>query len=239
MEVALDSSALTEIFSLPPKDRDAVITGLRTIGRIRITSINIVEAAAHANTSARDDKLAFYAKLTGDLNPIDLPNELLIKTATAHHEGKDTVQLGSPHAMQLLQNPSIITPELLDENAAWNKERHDSFRTMHETIRRTYQEHFAKIPTDRAKSAIDLITYFCERLDSYLDTLIIPAYEYSGSTISRADAKTFMAGCAAWRVFWAARAHALYTRSVQQAGYGDRTNAGITDLESSIYLAFT
>lgn len=239
-ELALDSSALTEIYALKAPDRNAVITGLRTIGRIRITSVNIFEAAGHQNDDARQEKLRFYQDLTGEMNPLDLPNELLEKTATAHHDGDDIVSLGSPHAMRLLHDPGLLTPDLFDESTAWNEERRASFRKMHEKLRKTYQAHFARIPSDRATNALELIRYFCERLDTYLDMLIIPAYERaSGSTISRDDARDFMNGCAAWRIFWAARVHALYTRSVQQTAYGDRTNAGITDLESSIYLAFT
>lgn len=239
MELALDSSALTEIFGLPPSDRDAVIAGLRTIGRIRITTVNILEAAGHQSETARGQKLRWYRELTGEVNPLDAPNELLEKTATAHHERRAGVSLGSQHAMQLLHEPDLLTPDLIDESFAWNQERRYSFKNMHEELRTTYQAHFKNIPGDRASNARDLITYFCERLDTYLDMLIIPAYQRaSGSTISRDEARTFMANCDAWRIYWAARVHALYMRSIQTAGYSDRKNAGITDMESSIYLAF-
>jgi hypothetical protein len=238
-EIALDHSALTEIYELTPRDREIVIKGIRLMGRLRITTANVLEAAGYGNKTIRDDKIGFYRELTGMLNPIAAPNDLLRKTATAHHQGKDNIDIGSDETMTLLHHPEYIE-ETYDESFTWNKERKHSFKEMHQELRDIYQEHFDKVPTDRATTALDLITYFCERLDDYLDILIIPFYERaSGQTVSKDDARTFTQTNIAWRLFWASRIHAMYTRSVQQKGSSDKKNAGQTDLETAIYLGFT
>jgi hypothetical protein len=238
-EIAFDHSALTEIYELPNEDRDAVITGLRAMGRIRITSANALEAAGHGNKEAREKKLAFYKELTGAIEPLDPPNELLRKTAVAHHEKKTKITLGSDELWTLLQQPEFAE-HVYDESFAWNKERKQTFKQWHQELRDIYQEHFEKIPTDRATSAGALIEYFCERIETYLDIIIIPFYkEASGHTITKDDARTFTQKNNPWRLFWAGRIYALYTRAVQAQGSSDKKNAGQTDLESSIYLAFT
>jgi hypothetical protein len=53
MDIVLDSSALSRIYELPPPDRSAVITGLRVLGRIHVTTVNVLEAAMHPDPNER------------------------------------------------------------------------------------------------------------------------------------------------------------------------------------------
>jgi hypothetical protein len=238
VDLVLDSSALSRIYELSSRDRSAVLTGLRVLGHLHVTTVNVLEAAMHPDPTERAQKLRFYTDLTGAISPADPPNELLIKTARAYLAGQDTIDLGSNEAWALLHATDLLSDDIRDESFAWTAQRKQEFRATHETLRATYQEHFAQVPTDRAGSALDLIAYFCERIDHYYDTLLIPAFaRATGVTPSHEQIHHFMQASTPWRLFWAARVHALYTRSVQPEGYGDR-NAGQTDLESSIYLAF-
>jgi hypothetical protein len=238
MDIVLDSSALSRIYELPSLDRSAVLTGLRVLGHIHVTTVNVLEAAMHPDPNERAQKLTFYKELTGISSPADPPNELLIKTAVAYLAEEHTIDLGSKEAWALLHATDLLSEDIRNESFAWTAQRKQEFRAMHEHLRASYQDHFAQVPADRAGSALDLIKYFCERIDNYYDGLLIPAFTRATTiTPTREQISQFMQASTPWRIFWAARVHALYTRSVQQEGYGDN-NAGQTDLESSIYLAF-
>ncbi len=238
-ELACDHSALTEIFELRPADREAVVAGLRLMGRFRLTTVNVLEAYGHGRARIRKEKLAFYRNLTGDLNPIDAPNDLLRKSGIAYHEGRNEIEVGSAEARALLYETKL-PEDLYHESFAWNKERKAEFKKMHQELRQVYQKHFESVPADRAKTVGDLTRYFCERVDTYLEFLIIPFYERATNlTITRERALDFTNRSMPWRLFWVSRIHALFTRSIQEQGSSDRKNAGQVDLESAIYLSLT
>src|SRR5207302_3219735 len=136
-------SALSRNYRLPSLDRSAVPTGLRVLGHLHVTTVNVLEAAMHPDPNERAQKLRFYTALTGAISPADPPNELLIKTARAYLAGQDTIDLGSNEAWALLHATDLLSEDIRDESFAWTAQRKQEFRATHETLRVTYQEHFA------------------------------------------------------------------------------------------------
>lgn len=109
---------------------------------------------------------------------------------------------------------------------------------MHRDGRSIFNELFNRHPNFRPSSARKLITHYCDTIEDLFDPLFIPAFERAtGESCSYEVMRRFMNECEPWRMYWAGRAHGMYTRSMQASGYG-AGNAGLTDIEQSIYLAF-
>lgn len=235
--LSFDTSAIDQLERETVQDRMALVAGLRTLGRIQITGLNVSESLSIVGAH-RTQRLRFLGELTGEYKPLQMPNELLAEIARAYQERRDTVVLGDDVCWTAVKNPAVVNDHMAAIGGKWHRDRELWFFESYHELRISYTPLFKKYRDERPRSASAMIRYFIERAPTYWDALLIPIYErQTGNRPSHAEFQEFLKRVPAWRMFWLARVYALYRRAVGLRNYGKR-NAGLNDLDSAIYVPF-
>ena len=238
--IIFDNGPLSDLLDERERDREAIIRGLRVIGVPRVTTMNVIESINIARPELRRAKLDLLSELTGDVWPMQAPNELLAAISRAYTNGSERVDLGDQGAWTAIKQPDVVTEEMNRESWRWHADREDGFDEMYAGLREELRDGvFTQFPDSRPRSAAALIRYFIGKREDYYDTFLITVFErQTGTKPSHAEFSRFLDRVPAWSIFWIARLYSMYRRSVQLQRYGKRSNAGLHDLDSSIYLPF-
>lgn len=235
--ISFDTSGIDRMERECQTDRKALIAGLKTLGTVRVTGMNVSESLSIQGDHRRR-RLELLAELTGEFNPLQPPNTLLADIACAYHEHRNTVSLGDDACWVAVKNPQVVNDMMATESYRWHQDREDWFVGTYQELRAAYAPVFRKYRNQRPRSAAFMVRYFIERGPQYWDLLLIPIYErQTGYRPSHAEFERFLKRVPAWSMFWLARVVALYRRAIRQNKYGKK-NAGLNDLDSAIYLSF-
>jgi hypothetical protein len=235
--ISLDTSAIDQLERESVPDRRAFVAGLKTLGLVRVTGLNVGESLSIVGEH-RLRRLTLLKDLTGAFNPAQPPNQLLGDIAQAYDRGDATFSIGDEGCWIALQNPAAVNDDMALESHGWHSDREDWFREMYREFRRAYAPIFKKNRHNRPRSAATLIRYFIERGPQYWDMLLIPIYErQTGHRPTHAEFERFLTRVPASKLFWLAQIYALFRRSVAKKNRG-RKDAGLNDLDSAIYLPF-
>jgi hypothetical protein len=236
--IVFDNSPLSRLLEEAERDRNAMLRGLRTYAILRVTGMNVIETANITDDSQREAKLRLLKEITGAVNPYQSPNDLLADVARAYDAREAQVTLGDEVSWFAISKPEEITNELAAEGLRWHADREKWFREMFQDMRQEFQPMFDAGLAERPRSAGGLIKYFIEHRETYYDILLIPIYaRQTGHTPTHEEFSRFLDRVPAWSLFWIARVYAMYRRVIQLKRFG-KTNAGVHDLDSAIYLSF-
>jgi hypothetical protein len=150
-EIIFDNSALSRLVEETENDRKALLAGLRTLGVLHVTALNVVETAKTNDNELRLRKLAFYREVAGTVAPINSPAELLEYLIRAHHRGLPTIQTGDQQLYALLSQPSLAGDGLRDKFTIWARDEERRFSEMHAAMRERFDVSFEAGP-DRFSS---------------------------------------------------------------------------------------
>ena len=235
--VSFDTSGIDRLERELPGDRDALLAGLKTLGFVRVTGLNVAESLSIVGEH-RPRRMKLIAALTGEFNPLQPPNELLADIARSYHARKGSVTLGDDACWIAIKDHTAVSDDMAADSFQWHQDREDWFGGMHRELREAYAPVFKKYQNDRPRSASFMVRYFIERAPQYWDMLLIPIYErQTGYRPSHEEFERFLKRVPSWKMFWFARIYALYRRAIRPKGYGKK-NAGINDLDTAIYLPF-
>ena len=238
--IVFDNSPLSRLLEESERDRDAILTGLRTFAILRVTGMNVIETIQVPNRDLRMTKLRLLKELTRAVNPYQTPNDLLGDIARAY-QNYGSLDLGDHVSWFVVNNPDEITDEMALAGLKWHRDREKWFRDMYEDLRATYQPLFETGTLPRPKSATDLLKYFISRRETYYDMLLLDIYErHTGYRPTHEEFTTFLEtkDACGWALFWLARIYAMFQRSIQRKRYSWKVNAGLHDLDSAIYLPY-
>jgi hypothetical protein len=70
--IFFDNSGLTRLFEERDGDRAALVAGLRTLGTLRVSALNVYETARTPSEEVRFAKLHFYREVGGNASPVTL-----------------------------------------------------------------------------------------------------------------------------------------------------------------------
>jgi hypothetical protein len=238
LTIIFDNSPLSRLMEESEQDRKAILAGLRVVGSLRVTGMNVIETIQIPDRELRTAKLRLLHDVTQVFNPYQTPNQLLGDIARAYN-ADEALQLGDDTNWYIVHHPDEITDEMAAESLAWHRDREQWFREMYETLRATYQPLFQTNAQPRPRNAADLVRYFIAKRDTYYDMLLLDIFERHTSyrpTHDELSAFLETKTTCGWALFWLARIYAMYQRSIQLDGYGWKYNAGFHDLDSAIYL---
>ena len=234
-EIFFDNSALSRLVEETDFDRHALIAGLRTIGVLRVSSLNVLETARTFDVPLRLRKLRIYKEITGNVAPMNPPADLLAMIARAHHEGSPSISTGDQYLYNLLVNPELASDDLqkaLTEHASDQEKR---FKEIHQNMRERFSVVF-KGPDERFESEDAFLDFTFENAQQTLAGLVGGFYyDATNATLKPFDVPKYLDDHAPMKTFVAAHLHALWTRSVSEKGPGKK-KAGIVDTDSAAYL---
>jgi hypothetical protein len=235
--ISFDTSGIDRLEREEVSERKALIAGLKTLGAIQVTGMNVSESMS-IQGDHRAHRLTLLEELTGEFKPLQQPNTLLADVACAYHARQRSVTLGDDGCWIALKNRQNISDSMAAESQRWHQDREKWFLATYKELREAYAPIFKEWRHQRPRSTAFMIRFFIERGPQYWDLLLIPIYErQTGYQPSHLEFERFLNRVPAWKMFWLARIYALYRRSVRVNSYGKR-NAGLNDLDSAIYLPF-
>jgi hypothetical protein len=238
-EILFDNSALSRLVEENDIDRNALVAGLRTLGTLRITSLNVLETARTPDADLRNGKLNFYRELSGTIAPMNVPLEVLGLIARAHWDGTGKIDVGDRWLYGLLETPTAATEDLRSALTERAREEEARFKNIHREMRQRFEQTFSSAPQDRFASEDAFLDFAFTNVEETLGNLVTEAYrDLTGSTLSRSDVRTFLDQTPAWKIFLAAHLHALWVRSLREKGPGKK-KAGIVDTDTAVYLNFS
>ncbi len=234
-EIVFDNSALSRIVEETESDRKALIAGLRTIGVLRVSSLNVLETARTSDVTLRLRKLRIYKEITGNVAPMNPPEDLLAMIARAHHEGSASISAGDQNLYNLLSNPELASDDFqkaLTEHAIDQEKR---FKEIHQKLRQRFSA-VHEGPDERFDSEDAFLDFTFQNSAQTLAGLVGGFYrDATNATLESSDVPKYLDDHAPMKTFVAAHLHALWTRSVSEKGPGKK-KAGIVDTDSAAYL---
>src|SRR6185295_15647798 len=129
-QILFDNSALSRLVEESDVDRTALLAGLRTLGTLRVTALNVLETAKTPDPQLRMAKLRFYNEIAGTVAPLNRPVELLAILARSHCAKADSMDVGDDFAYMLLTHPERASDDLEKELAAGAKKEEDGFKSI-------------------------------------------------------------------------------------------------------------
>lgn len=236
--IFFDNSALSRLVDADDVDRKALVAGLKTLGILRISALNVIETARTPDRDLRTRKLKFYKELTRTVAPMNVPDEVLALVARAYHDGTGTISAGDQFAYNLLTDPDSVTDELRAELTQRAKKDEKRFKVTHQQLR----EHFDAVfegPDDRFDTETAFLDFTFANADNTLAKVVSGIYkEGTGVDLPPADVPEFLEKAVPIKVFIAAHLHILWTRAISQIGPGKK-KAGVVDTDSAVYLNFS
>jgi hypothetical protein len=237
-EILFDNSALSRLVEESDGDRAALVAGLRTLGRLRLTALNVVETARTTDAELRFRKLRFYQSVSKTVAPIDEPLELLAMICRAHHDGRGSIRTGDQYAYALLTRPELATEEFRHALNDWASDHEERFDGRHRRMRERFDETFATMPEQRFAMEKEFIEFTLENAEHTLRTLVTTIYEdATEAKLDTSDVSLFLEHAMPMKIFIVAQSHALWVRSLRKEGPGKK-KAGSIDTDSAVYLNF-
>lgn len=237
-EILFDNSALSRLVEETDSDRTALVAGLRILGTLRVTALNVLESAKTPDPELRTRKLRFYKEITGTVAPMNRPVELLAMLARSYHTKSGSIDVGDDFAYTLLETPDYASDELKNELAASAKDEEHGFASIHREMRPRFGSTFAASPTDRFATEPEFLRFAFDNAEDTLHQMVDGFFsDATGAHLSPAEVREFLDAVPAWRTFIAAHLHALWLRAVRDVGPGKK-KAGVVDTDSAAYLNF-
>ena len=90
MRYCFDTSAVSEL--IDDTARDSIVQGLLVTNTVYVTALSVVEACKYESPDRRTRLLEILGTLSGEVRPLGVPNDILIRSARAFEN------LGSDYA---------------------------------------------------------------------------------------------------------------------------------------------
>lgn len=237
-EIFFDNSALSRIVEEPEPDRTALVAGLRTLGTLRVSSLNVLETVKTPDDALRETKLRFYKSVAGSVAPINRPIEVLAKVARAYHDKSGHIQVGDQHLYALLLDPALATAELRRAVTEQSVADETKFRTIFREMRTRVQPTPSAATEKLFENEDAFLDFAFANVETTMGHMVTEAYcDITGAVLPMADVTAFLDAAPAWKAYVAAHLHELWVRAVREHGPGKK-KAGAVDTESAVYLNF-
>jgi hypothetical protein len=234
--VFFDNSALTRIFEMSAGDRSVLVTGLKVLGGLRVTALNVYETARTPATAVRVSKLRFYREVSEGVPPIADPMALLASLARSWRFETIVDVPIDELAHKLLAEPNLATDAFSKDLTEQFRRQERDYATLHTDLRPLFHALYAGdhkfddessfIETMMAAAPVLLQPLIAEAFRNWTDTELQP-----GDTADLLDDSD------GWRVFMAAQIHTMWLRSAQSFVASSK-RLGMFDTDTSVYLPF-
>lgn len=237
MRYCLDTSAVDD---LQKDDLVGPLTaGLRVVGEVWITAVNVLEASLCSEKSYREALLMRLRALSNGVAPLDSPARLLKKEARAHAAGDDeltvTVSDETIGLDAVVRDPNVLTEELRQEMWLEKKGIEKAFRAVHQESRPGLQGLAGNEEMEGFRTAASFLRSHIAD-EGFVGDVVNDLYEKVVGTRLPLDAvRPFLDDCPSWGLYLLGWGHASYSRAVSPKDYGVK-NAGGFDLWSAAYL---
>ena len=240
MYYLFDTSAVNHL--LDDEYSDAICTGVIATNTVRVSSLNVIEAASTTGCVRRDALLRLLSRLTKGARPLEFPNSLVIALCKAREELVDrlNISIGSDNEdLWLILNK----PELLDTNPdfrhkcdSYRKSMERDFRSLHHNARPHYQTLFKQGESERPLSAGAFMRRCCSNQEFIAIAVGDFFHHATGKFLPDEEIPKFITAVPELACFLLAYAHSAFTRGMQDKDYGASKNVGFIDLWFAAYL---
>jgi hypothetical protein len=146
VEILFDTSAVNRLYDDP--DGGAMVTGLLITNVIRVSALNVLEAARTADVDRRQSLLRWLKFMTGETRPLEMPNVLARRAVSAYGRRSPKLDWSIDQNANVLWG-ALVEPGSVDEDLRDDMNRfHDSleadFRRCHEQARPHFEPLFQK-----------------------------------------------------------------------------------------------
>ncbi len=236
--VFFDNSALTRLFDENATDRPALLAGLRTLGKLRLSALNVYETARTPEPKVRVAKLRFFAEVAGGVTPLADPMALLPGLARNWCERTAPEIVVDELAETFLLEPEIVCEEWRHDFSAWSKDQERTFIDMHNEFRRVLSTIYGEVG-DRFRDEDQFLQMAFWKPDTIIHALIAPPFEHwTGEELHPDEVRRFLDQVAPWKTFVAAQLHVFWLRSATERVASPK-RTGIFDTDSAAYLPYS
>lgn len=238
MDILFDTSAVNRLHDDPAGG--SIVNGLLATNVVRVSALNVLEAARTADIGRRRSLLRWLKFMTGNERPLEMANVLARRAVAQYGRRAPLLNWSIDHEADVLWQV-LVDPESVDEGlrSDLNEFQHSleaDFRQCHERARPDFERLFGRGTRPPARPS-DFLREYLERPEAlhqlindwfYRDTVgsDLPADE----TLELFRVVPEIAG------FLLGWGHSIHQRALASQGYGAYTNAGIVDLWFATYL---
>ena len=222
------------------RDIDNLLHGLHAAGKVWVSALSIVEAAATMDPERRHALLRVHKRMVRNERPLELPSELVKRCmrvySKAEHSLTLTVEGDAAAAWGMITNPSSVDDEARSSFCQHSREKEEEFHQYHSSMRDSYQTLF-KNGKARPSSAKELLEAYCES-DDFVYGIVAPLYENAvGMELHKREVRRLLRTLPSLAAYLLSWGYANYKRAIALNSYG-RNNAGLTDLTFATYLPY-
>lgn len=235
MQFLFDTSAVNRLHDDPAGD--AIVTGLLATNIVRVSALNVLEAARTADIARRRALIRLLKFMTGNERPLEMPNVLARRAIAAYGRKSPTLDWSIDHELDALWQALGDSDSVDEALRAHLDERQRSlegdFRLCHEQARPHFEPLFANGPPPPRASA-----FLREWLNrpAFLHCIVNPLYrEVVGVDLPIDEMRGLFRVIPEIAGFLLGWGHSVHHRAIAREGYGVN-NAGIVDLWFATYL---
>jgi hypothetical protein len=238
MIYCFDTSAINRLHD--DAERQFLVQGLLATNTVRVTALNVIEAAGTENEARRRSLVSLLRELSAGFRPLCAPNTLLRVMAKAHARQDARAIITIPDEEEsiwvVLNHPEELGENERQEAFQWKKSLEDPFRECHREARPAFQSLLESGKGGRPRTSAELLRLFIENDQQVVE---LTQKLYSDATckqISIDEARLFLKQTPQWVLFYCGWGHAIFARALRKDNFGSGHNPGTIDLWCAIYL---
>lgn len=239
MKLCLDTSAINQLEDDPL--RDILVLGIRSMGMVEATAVNLLEIADNTSASRRRALIGCLHGLAEGRTPLTLPDRLLGNFARTFHTGSDRVTIrvsdDVPNLSELLVPPDEFDPAVLEGWRSWRRNLEAQFRDAHYRARPAFVR-FRLEGGALPDSAPRTLRQHSSDPAFVLEVANWLYEKSTGSSLTKGTLAPFLSFAPCFPLFLLGWSYGSYRMALQERDFGQRKNAGAFDLFSAAYLPF-
>lgn len=235
--IFFDNSGLTRLFEENGDDREALLAGLRTLGELRLSALNVYETAKTPDRQLRLDKLRFYARVASGVPPLADPMAVLERLARNWCDGTAPEIVVDELAGMFVREPDVIPEEFQHDFSAWTRHQEQDFADSHIQLRSGFDTAYQEVQV-RLRNESQFLEMAFSRPDLMIHGLIAGPFQmWTGEELEPHEVEKLLDDVAPWKTFAAAQLHVLWLRSAAETIVSPK-RTGIFDTDSAVYLPY-
>ena len=237
MIYCLDTSAINRLLDDP--EREPIIKTLISVGSVRITAYNVIEAAKTKCEDRRYRLIDLMKRLADRKRPLDRPNTILLSYAKAHADSAAAALVNADDQLEglwiALNQPDLVDEDARQELIEWAADWEGDFSKVVAGDRDQFQTLFQEAPYERPRTIAATLRLYFNRRDE-CRSLIGDVYQRHTQTPLTDSTYQVLVREPAWPLYFVGYAYAVHKRAIQENKFQEKRNAGAIDLGQAVYL---
>jgi len=237
MVFLFDTSGVNRLHDDPASE--AIVAGLIGTNTVRVSALNVVEAARTPDPGRRLSLLRLLKRMTGGDRPLEMPNTLARRAMTAYSRRlpclDSSIDAEADVLWGMLVDPSVADDETRRALDAGQEKLESEFLGCHQRARPHFQDLFRNGVLAPRRAAAP-IRHFMRSTQFLHEDVVNPIYrQQTGADLPASEMDEMFHVAPEVAGFLLGWAHSIHQRSIALEGFGSR-NAGIVDLWFATYL---